>query len=817
MMSSIIDNHEIIDTLQKKGWTFEEVVKSVYYFWEYVHMHEHKWFVNPSDLIDHLRNTAIDYDSSYVSICQNDEEKVEINMVSMVGKNDTKMMYSPAIWKIRKNIKEYYQLVSKLSNENFIDLHKLLQDYIREINASNNLNSTNEDDDEVRYACISPDEKYDIFLLDKEMKSYIDVLTMFKLYDYSNIKSIYNLGNNSFIVEINNDTNDQVMHLQLKDRTIDEWVTNGKPNGKPNGGNKDKIITSASKLRQIHDLFHDIAKVLVKIGVKSLTELKKITIKSISNNHDIITLVLENGSMYDIIREATIVVDILELEENICEHIDNESDDESDDDSDSDNGDHSSDSDYVDESDSDSGDNDEDDDSSSDDLEVILDDDDDDSGDDGDHSSDSDYVDNDDESDHDSDSGDDSDSDYVEDESNDDDGKYVDKVDFTTNITFVDNVLEDYPDEPINTTFERQNMVYGEGPHLLSRFNERMSDDRITTILGYIQDNLIHWKCNDILEIKYIRFYPKSRNYRIVFNNGSEIEAGKIVGRYYASIVNRSPFNNEPNIPYHRRPVNALKTIADLFERCNITNISSVYQIDINNCEYIIHLVNDTRIVTYKTYYYDGSIIDPNIIKVVKNINKYAILSKDDVDLYVDKNTTDPNKLNIDNLLTIIYCKLSSWCIDDIDEVKCIKYYANETKKFHAGSFVVYLSNGNVLRSIIYNHNGCNYRKTHMVGDHPREHRFVNNKKYTVSKIILYIIKLLTKKFGIYYPDTINTILFKDENFIINTTDGLKIVSNKVYGLDIKLEDEKGEYIQYREKEDIKELHRFYKEYMQNY
>ena len=744
-MSSTIDNHEIIDTLKKEGWTLEEVVKSVYYFWEYIHIDDYKWTVNPGDLVDHLRNTAIDYDSSYVSICQNGE-KVDVNMKSMVGKNNAKMLNSPAIWKIQKNIKGYYKVAIKLKHGYCVSLRDLLRDYIRWINEDKKNESNNENVEKEEYISILPDEEYDVFLVDKEMKSYIDVLTMFKVCDYKDIKSIYNLGNNSFIIEINNDTNDQVMHLQLNDRTIDEWVTNGESKS-----NKDKKSESTNNLQQIYDLFHDIAKILVKIGVKSLTELKRIKFSNLTDNVDMMVFVLDNGNMYDVIRGNN-KISVLELEEDICEDITDDSGSDSGDD-----GDHSSDSDYVDDSDSDSGD-------------------------DGDHSSDSDYVDDDSSSD---------DLEVILDDGDDDDGKYVDKVDFTTNITFVDDVLEDYPDEPINTAFERQNMVYGDGPHHLSKFNECMSDDRVTTILAYIQDNLIHWKCNDILEIKYIRFYPKSRNYRIVFENGSEIEAGKILDRYFVSIVNQSPFKNEPNVPYYRRPVNALKTIADLFERCNITNISSVYQIDINGCEFVIHLVNDTRIVTYKSFYYDGSIVDPNVIKVVKNknINKYTIPSKDDVDLRVYENII-PNKLDTDDLFTIICGDLAAWDINDIDEVKCIKYYANETEKFHAGSFVVYLSNGNVLRSTTYEHNGDTYRNTSMIDDYPREPKFLDSKKNNVSDTIMYVIKILTGKFGIYYPNTIDTVLFKDENFIINTTDGLKIVSNKVYGLGVKLEEE---------------------------
>lgn len=313
MMSSIIDNHhyEIIDILKKEGWTFEEVIKSVYYYWKYIHVKDHTWRINPNDLIDHLRNTSIDYDTSYVSICQNndnEENVVEITMKSMVGKNHAKMMYSPIIWKIQKNIKGYYQLAMKLLHNEYyygLNLYEMLEDCI--INCNYFIGDFDDSNSSRRFAApkhirFALDKEYDTSFLEKELQIYINVLTMFKVYDCTDIKSIYNLGNNnnSFIIEINNDTHDQIMHIQLKDRTINELVSNGKHiNNNYYDDNSNLVDSSNSNSYQIHGLLlNDTTKALLNIGVKSLTELKRITI--INNNQ--FTLILENGSMYNVNR-----------------------------------------------------------------------------------------------------------------------------------------------------------------------------------------------------------------------------------------------------------------------------------------------------------------------------------------------------------------------------------------------------------------------------------------------------------------------------------------------------------------------------------
>ena len=314
MMSSIIDNHhEIIDILKKEGWTFEEVIKSVYYYWKYIDVKDYTWRINPNnliDLIDHLRNTSINYDTSYVSICQNDDEEkvvIEITMKSMVGKNNAKMMYSPTIWKIQKNIKGYYQLAMKLlHNKRYygLNLYEMLEDCI--INCNYYFIGDFDSNSSRRFAPkhirFALDKEYDTSFLEKELQIYINVLTMFKVYDCTDIKSIYNLGNNnSFIIEINNDTHDQIMHIQLKDRTINELVSNGKHIHSNNyyDDNSNLIDSSNSNSYQIHKLLlNDTTKALLNIGVKSLSELKRITI--INNNQ--FTLILENGSMYNVNR-----------------------------------------------------------------------------------------------------------------------------------------------------------------------------------------------------------------------------------------------------------------------------------------------------------------------------------------------------------------------------------------------------------------------------------------------------------------------------------------------------------------------------------
>ena len=314
VMMPICSNHEIIDTLKKEGWTFEEVIKSVYYFWKYIVVNDHTWTINPSDLIDHLRNTVIDYDSSYVSICQNGE-KVDVNMKSMVGKNNAKMMNSPAIWKIQKNIDGYWKLAMKMLNECYggIDLREMLEDYIIECNLSiGELSSGRFAPKSLRFA-LNEEEHNTSSFLDKEIQSYINVLTMFELYDCMSIKSIYNLGNNSFIIEINNDTNDQVMHLQLKDRTINEWVSNGDHNGNLTIKKTDQN-TDSYQISEL--LLKDTVKALVKLGLKSLAELKRITI--INNNR--FTLILENGSMYNVIRGKH-CINVIEFVEKMCDFV----------------------------------------------------------------------------------------------------------------------------------------------------------------------------------------------------------------------------------------------------------------------------------------------------------------------------------------------------------------------------------------------------------------------------------------------------------------------------------------------------------------
>ena len=401
-----------------------------------------------------------------------------------------------------------------------------------------------------------------------------------------------------------------------------------------------------------------------------------------------------------------------------------------------------------------------------------------------------------------------------------------DQIDFSTDITFMDED-DDYPDEPINTNVRNDLKYTNECTHYeLADFNDQPYDYLMTRLLSYIQDNLNHWKCKDILEIKYIRFYPKTGNYKIVFENGSEIRAhrntcGIYSHLYTVGIVNPSPFKKNENVPYYRRPVNALKSIRDLLEKYNITTVTCVYQIDINGGEFVIHLVNDTRIAVHKSYYLDGSFIEPDVTTVTnKQTNKHCFFTKDELEpTFLLDNSVEMNpdiEYNFESVIRWDMC--SYYNITDIAEITGIKWYSEYTMEYEKEIIKIFLINDNIIKSKLINH----YRKTKMLHDKPRDPRFASSadfyaQKRNVGYIFSRVANMLCKKFNIFDMNLIDTIIIKDGNFIINLTDKRKIALYKVYGLTSQIEDEKGDHIDLRKEEDKKEISVFYKESMREY
>lgn len=223
MMSSIIiDNHEIIDTLQKKGWTLEEVVKMAAYYDMYIDRwtKEHVWHVKCKDLPDQLRNKYIDYDKTYVTIHQ-DGDMFDVKVKYVVGRNRSKLMCSPIVWKAYKNIDEYMK-IAKMLHRNFKptrgndrSMWRMLRDYVEDIEEAKF------DDDYIETPSPQPihiasNEELDTTALDKEMQKYIDVFSEYDKCDCDEIKSIYNLGMNAFIAELDTDDNEQVMYLPFE-------------------------------------------------------------------------------------------------------------------------------------------------------------------------------------------------------------------------------------------------------------------------------------------------------------------------------------------------------------------------------------------------------------------------------------------------------------------------------------------------------------------------------------------------------------------------------------------------------------------------
>lgn len=748
MMSSIIiDNHEIIDTLQKKGWTLEEVVKMAAYYDMYIDRwtKEHVWHVRPKDLPDQLRNKYIDYDKTYVTIHQNGD-MFDVKVKYVVGRNRSKLMCSPIVWKAYKNINEYMKIAKMLHRDfkptrgNDRSMWRMLRDYVFDIEEAKF------DDDYIETPSPQPihiasNEELDTTALDKEMQKYIDVFSEFDKCDCDEIKSIYNLGMNAFIAELDTDDNEQVMYLPFEGIC----KTRVASNKRKNTWSKNK---ESPKTRQnnIGILLKDAAKALVKLGVKSLTELKRITI----TRYNKFILILENGFMYDVSREGDDLI-ITELETTVF--------------------------------------------SWDEDMPGT--------------------------------NGTDEDDDYMStSEESDSDDEEEDQIDFSTDITFVDED-DDYPDEPINTDVHKDlkyttdRWTYLE----LADFNDQPYDYLMTRLLSYIQDNLDHWKCKDILEIKYIRFYPKNGNYKIVFENGSEIRAHRNEVRYSylytVGIVNPSPFKENENVPYYRRPVNALKTIRDILEKYNITTVTCVYQIDINGGEFVIHLVNDTRIAVHKSYYLDGLFLEPDA-KVVTNkqTNKHCFLTKDELDPNFLLEKPEGMKSNIKHFLkNVIRWKMCSmFDITDIAEITGIKHYLKDTMKYEKGTIKIFLNNDNIIQSSVFN----NKREIKMVHDNPRDPRFASStdfyaQKDNVNYIFLRVANILRKKLNIFDMNMIDTMIIKDGNFIINLADKRKIALYKVYGLTSQIEDEKGEHIYHRKKEDKQEISSDYKESMREY
>lgn len=290
---------------------------------------------------------------------------------------------------------------------------------------------------------------------------------------------------------------------------------------------------------------------------------------------------------------------------------------------------------------------------------------------------------------------------------------------------------------------------------------DQLGDNQVDTIFLYIERCLDLCGCKDILEVKYIGYYPRNNTFKIVFTDGNEIRSFRRNGKLDVYLSRKYDGDRHCNYPHFRQPKRALARIQQILSKYFINNMMCLYQIDINNCEYVIHLTNDTKIVSKKNFYMNTSSFEMED-------------STEENELINDTKQIYPN----DEIINTIEMIMDNIQVEKSTSVSCIDFFGNSWK--------VTLINGDEIT-----YNG--------VIDHYSKHaRLVDNHEKSFDNDILVTLRQIIDALNaqkIHEIDDVKHIDINGGKYKILLKNGGVLYSQRVYGICTQLEDEKGAYL----------------------
>ena len=238
----------------------------------------------------------------------------------------------------------------------------------------------------------------------------------------------------------------------------------------------------------------------------------------------------------------------------------------------------------------------------------------------------------------------------------------------------------------------------------------------IESILLCVYDNVIHFCVDDFFEIKEIRFYKESYSYRIIFKGGHEIRALMIdnkyyVGKYYPKKSWTDYYDDDADddccdgygLHYEK-----ILTIYNILKKYQYTDMTSIYQILVNNGDYVIRSSTDEKIET-KSASYISSRIETYDCRDLNSLyrleNRYNELVDDALFPKVEKLAYNKNLYNcshkiqhqtsVDYVMKEINNEFWKYNIHSTDCIKRIEYYSKYVDQEYVpvDSWIVYLSN----------------------------------------------------------------------------------------------------------------------------
>lgn len=295
----------------------------------------HKFIVEPNNVINELLQSKIDYDSTDVSLRQtSDGADMLLSLVKVENKGGAKCMRSPILWNQYKRASKDRKTAMKLFKDKYydgmnlrsmIECLKIVRDEISSSNNHDLMDTANYSERRIKIL----ENKFK-----KQLKVYSDILSKYNVYDYTDLRSIYVLGDGSFHISINNDSNDELICVCEKTKTIDgisvKWIYNGTDDYLGNIEDEyDEPFTDIPDSMKIDTMLNLVARILALHNVSNIDMLKKIDIE----NDGEILLYINDGriiSFYpcccDILEYSTEynVYDVSDLEWDITEDEDEE-------------------------------------------------------------------------------------------------------------------------------------------------------------------------------------------------------------------------------------------------------------------------------------------------------------------------------------------------------------------------------------------------------------------------------------------------------------------------------------------------------------
>ena len=279
-MSSIIDNHEIIDTIDE--WV--DALSCLENYTRSTITSIHKFIVEPNNVINELLQSKIDYDSTDVSLQQSsDGADMVLSMVKVEDKGGAKCMRSPILWNQYKRASKDRQTAMKLFKDKYYDgmnLRSMIEclKIVRDEIGSNNHDLVDIANYSERRIKILENK------FKKQLKVYSDILSKYSVYDYTDLRSIYVLGDGSFHISINNDSNDELICVCEKTKTIDgisvKWIYNGTDDHMGSIEDEyDEPFTDIPDSMKIDTMLNLVARILALHNVSNIDMLKKIDIE----------------------------------------------------------------------------------------------------------------------------------------------------------------------------------------------------------------------------------------------------------------------------------------------------------------------------------------------------------------------------------------------------------------------------------------------------------------------------------------------------------------------------------------------------------